>query len=307
MMRNIAIMVLVIGGVLLAACGGKRLDHPETAPVKVETDGNLPLPSVPDSLTTPEERAAFVAAHFWDGMDWHDRRLSLDTAFMEQNFANYLTILPYADDNARRRSVASLMKSASADREAHAFLAWVAEHYLADPNSPMRSEDVYMIFLEEFVKSSLFDEAKRTRYEYQLERTLKNRPGSTAADFAMTDRDGKRLTLLKAAAQKEGTLVLFYDPECEHCKEILGEIAGWRFPDELQVLAIDVTGDAERFERTKGNYPVGWRVAFATDPIEDDDLYAFPALPSIYLLDGEGRVILKDAPVSAIASSIRME
>lgn len=307
-MNKLTVIILVLVVLLPAACADRKRSSTAEALPGIETaDGQLPLPAVPDSLTTPEQRAAFVSAHFWDAMDWQDHSLSLDTAFMEQNFANYLSILPYADEKARRRSVASLMQSAAADREAHAFLAWVAEHYLADPNSPMRSEDIYMVFLDEFAKSPIFDEAKKTRYRYQMERAMKNRPGSPAADFAMADRDGRRLTLLKAAAETEGTLVLFYDPECEHCKEILGEIAKWRFPDGIQVLAIDVTEDAARFERTKGNYPREWRVAFATDPIEDDDLYVFPALPSIYLLDGEGRVILKDAPVSAIASSIRKE
>lgn len=305
-MKNIAIMIVVLAGLLLAACGGQKSGIAEAMPSEI-ADGQLPLPVVPDSLTTPEERANFVSAHFWDAMNWQDRQLTLDTAFMEQNFANYLSILPYADEAARHRSVASLLQSAAADKEAHAFLAWVAEHYLEDPNSPMRSEDIYMVFLDEFVKSPLFDEAKKTRYEYQMERAKKNRPGTTAADFAMTDRDGKRLTLLKAAAEKEGTLVLFYDPECEHCKEILGEIANWQLPDQLQVLAIDVTEDAVRFERTKGNYPQGWRVAFATDAIEDDDLYDFPALPSIYLLDGEGRVILKDTSLRTLASAFGAE
>lgn len=307
-MKKIAIMIVAVAGLLIAACGGRtKSGIAEAMPATQLADGQLPLPVVPDSLTTPEERANFVSAHFWDAMNWQDRQLTLDTAFMEQNFANYLSILPYADEAAQRRSVASLLQSASADMEAHAFLAWVAEHYLEDPNSPMRSEDIYIVFLDEFVKSPLFDEAKKTRYEYQMERAMKNRPGAPAADFAMTDRDGKQLRLLKAAAEKEGTLVLFYDPECEHCKEILGEIANWQFPDQMQVLAIDVTGDAPRFERTKGNYPQGWRVAFATDPIEDDDLYSFPALPSIYLLDGEGRVILKDTSLRTLASAFGAE
>lgn len=293
---------------LLAACGNRQKSGIAEAMTAAEfADGQLPLPVVPDSLTTPEERANFVSAHFWDAMNWKDRQLTLDTAFMEQNFANYLSILPYADEAAQRRSVASLLQSASADKQAHAFLAWVAEHYLEDPNSPMRSEDIYMVFLDEFIKSPLFDEAKKTRYEYQMERAMKNRPGTVAADFAMTDRDGKRLRLLKAAAEREGTLLLFYDPECEHCKEILGEIANWQFSDQMQVLAIDVTGDAVRFERTKGNYPQGWRVAFATDAIEDDDLYDFPALPSIYLLDSEGRVILKDTSLRTLASAFGAE
>ncbi len=296
-------MILAIAAAVgFGACGGsvsKPAMSEEEVTALLEA-GDLPVPEVPESLVSPQDRAEFVALHFWDAMDWQQHALSLDTVFVEQNFANYLGILPYANPDGREKAVALLLQSAASDKEAYTYLASVAERYLADPNSPMRSEDIYIIFLKEFLKSPMFGEEKKSKYEYQLGNAQKNRPGMLAADFAMRSREGKQLSLLQSAAGADYTLLLFYDPDCEHCKEILGNISEWEMPGGVQVMAVDVTGDAVRFERTKGNYPPAWEVAFATDPIEDAELYNFPALPSIYMLDRDGNVVLKDAGVQTL-------
>lgn len=56
----------------------------------------LPLPEVPALLTAPEERAAYVLEHFWDGMDFRDTLRSRDRLFMEQCFVNFLSLFPHA-------------------------------------------------------------------------------------------------------------------------------------------------------------------------------------------------------------------
>lgn len=288
-------------GLACCASGGKESDSSVSEEFIMNDSGGLPIPVVPDSLATAEKRAAFVTLHFWDAMDWSNHELSLDTAFMEQNFANYLGILPYADENGRKEAVASLLRGAQTNKDSYSYLASVAEHYLADPNSPMRSEEIYMLFLNEFLRSPNFSDDKKTKYHYQLQVAYKNRPGTEASDFRMHDCNGKSLSLKDFTSKAECTLLIFYDPDCEHCKEIMGEMREWKIPEGMKVLAVDVTGDAERFAKTKTGYPAEWEVAFATDPIEDEDLYVFPALPSLYLVDKDGKVILKDAAPHAIA------
>lgn len=290
----------------LACCtsGGKESDSSVSEEFIMNDSGGLPIPVVPDSLATAEERAAYMALHFWDAMDWSNHELSLDTAFMEQNFANYLGILPYADENGRKEAVAALLREAQTNKDSYSYLASVAEHYLADPNSPMRSEEIYMLFLNEFLRSPNFSDDKKTKYHYQLQVAYKNRPGTEASDFRMHNRNGKSLSLRDFASKAECTLLIFYDPDCEHCKEIMGEMREWKLPDEMQVLAVDVTGDADRFAKTQDSYTDKWEVAFATEPIEDEDLYVFPALPSLYLLDKNGKVILKDTAPHTIAHII---
>ena len=174
---------------------------------------DLSLPQVPDSLTDPGARASFLALHFWDAMDWKDRSRSLDTAFMEQSFANYLTVLPMADSLGRVNGVDALLHGASADSSAYAFLVSVVDKYLGDPNSPMRDEELYIPFLRAFGASSLLDGAEKARYASLLEDAMKNRPGSRAADFRLTDAAGRITTLHELAASAPRTVVLFYDPD----------------------------------------------------------------------------------------------
>ena len=93
------ISLYIVAAMTMASCSSSTSEraagshNSSKTPMPVE----LPLPAIPDSLTVPERRAAYVAMHFWDAMDWKDHARSLDTAFVEQNFANYLTVLPLAD------------------------------------------------------------------------------------------------------------------------------------------------------------------------------------------------------------------
>lgn len=305
------IVLALLGAMICVSCGhssgGEAARNDGIAPDEAADSLLLQMPAVPDSLRTVEGRAGFLAVHFWDAMDWKDRSRSLDTAFVEQNFANYLTVLPLADSLSRTKGVETLMKSAEADSAAYGFLGETAAKYLGDPNSPMRDEELYILFLRELTRSPLTDRAVKMRYDHHLEAAMKNRPGSRAADFRLADAEGRITTLHELAASAPRTVVLFYDPDCDHCKETVARLASVRVPEGVRIAAVDVMGDRERFEATKNKFPSGWRLAFALDPIEDRGLYVLPALPSLYLLNRSAQVLLKDAPIGAITQQLDVD
>jgi hypothetical protein len=264
------------------------------------------MPDVPDSLQSVEERAAYVVAHYWDAMDFTDRALSLDTAFIEQNFANFAAILPMSPPDEADRAVAALVSRAGADPKAFSLIASTAEKYLDDPNSPMRDEETYIHFLRHISEAPFLSDVERIRPRHRLADALKNRPGSQAADFGFVDRSGSSTTLMRELAPNPLNLLIFYDPDCSQCKEIMGRLSALALPQEVGIIAVDVEDDHDAWQRTKDSLPARWQVGFATTPVLDDGLYVLAASPTLYLLDSTGKVILKDPPVDqAIAALTR--
>lgn len=269
----------------------------------------LPLPQVPAELREPSARAAYIIEHFWDAMDFADRTRSLDDAFMEQTFSNFISVFPYADESARRRAAVRVMTAAQTDREAYMKLASVAEKYLWESDSPLKSEDFYIPFLEHITASGPADDYTLLRYRYQLEAARKNRPGSLAADFAYVDRNG-RSSMLRKTPAKGSLLMIFYDPECEHCQDVMsvlradsvlvrGVSEGW-----LTVLALYAGDDVVLWERSAGSLPAEWRVGRVTSDIMGTGRYVLRSLPTLYLLDSDKRVLLKEATPAELSSRL---
>lgn len=256
--------------------------------------------SVPhEERADPAEQLSYALSHFWDSVEFSDTTVSLDRDFMEQKFANYIALLPYFDSIQAQSSVAAMMTGASKDGEVYKMMCEIAEHYLDDPNSPMRSEELYVLFLRHIAESERCDEAQRERASHRLRQAAKNRRGSRCADFRIFDRRGVSTTLHEVIAA-DTTLVMFYDPDCSQCKELTGRLRESPSSSRFPILAVDVAGNRGLWDATKADLPENWRVAFALDPVDDEEIYVLPALPSFYLLAPDGTVLLKDISPSEL-------
>ena len=126
--------VLFVFSMLFLAGGRIGVVHAVSMEKMVITDTSvleeLPLPSVPSTLRTAPERAAYVLTHFWDSMDFRDMLHCRNKAFLEQNFVNFVSLFPHASQEACALAVKRLMKAAETDTVVYALLAEMAEIYL---------------------------------------------------------------------------------------------------------------------------------------------------------------------------------
>lgn len=265
----------------------------------------LPLPVIPDSLRTPQSRAAYLLVHFWDEMDFGDTLRSRHRPFIERNFVNFASLFPHAEKKTLVPAVRKLMQAAEADSIAYTLLAEVTEMYLYMADSPMRCEEYYIPFLEEFVRTPAFGEYDKARHAYLLEMAKKNRVGTLAADFTYFSRgDGRPATLHQLPG--EWLLLLFYDADCESCWRTMADIHGnarfrrWLHDKRLTVLAVYAEGDREVWERTKERVPEGWNAGFEAGDMYRKELYVMPSMPTVYLLDKEKKVVLKETSVETL-------
>ena len=75
------------------------------------------MPEVPSSLTKPAERADYLLTRFWDGIDFSGKDSCVrDTAFMEQSFVDFLSVMPHASsDSVRDMAVGNMLSRAASD------------------------------------------------------------------------------------------------------------------------------------------------------------------------------------------------
>lgn len=255
----------------------------------------FPLPSVPDSLVTTESRANYLALHYWDNIDFNDSTIIGNEDISEQGFSNFISIMPYVTQ--KEVAFAEFVSKISLKPDVQDYFMAVAKKYLAESQSPVFNEELYITMLQSLLSSDMLDSARRAKYSVILDTEMKNRVGEVATDFEFMLRDGGRGRLSEINAKY--ILVFFSDPDCDRCNLVKAQIdasAVVRIKlllGDLALLSVCVEGDTDAWKRIKT--PDEWIDACDEKcAIYDQELYDIPGLPSFYLLDSSHRVILRD-------------
>lgn len=255
----------------------------------------FPLPSVPDSLVTAESRANYLALHYWDNIDFNDSTIIGNEDISEQGFSNFISIMPYVTQ--KEVAFAEFISKISLKPDVQDYFMAVAKKYLAESQSPVFNDELYIMILQSLLSSDMLDSARRAKYSVILNAEMKNRVGEVATDFEFMLHDGERGRLSEINAKY--ILVFFSDPDCDRCNSVKAQIdasAVVRIKlllGDLALLSACVEGDTDAWKRIKT--PDEWIDACDEKcAIYDQELYDIPGLPSFYLLDSSHRVILRD-------------
>lgn len=302
---------LFLAALLLAAlsCGPKKKS---SAPVVLTRD--FPRAEVPMMITQPQERLAWLGQHFWDRFTAPDSLYYCDSLTvngvpkdeLEKQVGVFATLLQEMPLPEGKRSMERLYEQLEAFQQArpqgNVFPQTVAlvSHYLYDPNSPVRSEELYLPFVSRLATSALIDPDYRHGYAWDARMCELNRIGTPAADFVFVDTAGKRRSLYGIKAER--ILLIFGNPDCHACKEIQETFT--QYPElttrieagSLKVVDIYIDEDIELWRARMNAYPASWINGY--DPsysIRTDLIYNVRAVPSLYLLDAKKTVLLKDA------------
>ena len=295
--------------VLLAAAGcGQKNAEQFTA---------LPFPDItlPMMIQTQQEAADYYAGHIWDNLADPERKYPSDSLLVsgvkredvEQKYANWLSILDMVDMKTSEKAIRKLYDMALAcekkDSTSNLFETFeeLADKYMYDPNSPMRNEEYYLHYAECLSLYEGFSREEKDKYAKRAAGCALNRLGQKAADFRFADSKGKIRTLHDI--ESPYTLLFFSNPGCDACLNIINMLKDEPKVSEmiadgiLSVLNIYIDEDLQGWMDYMPVYPDEWYNGFDPDfVIRNDELYSVRAIPSLYLLDKEKRVILKDAP-----------
>jgi hypothetical protein len=289
---SIYIIVLVV----LMAGSCKGTPKQQAQPAK-----QFSLPAIPMMIVDPQTRANYMAGQYWDNFDFNDTTYINKPDITEQAFVDYIDVLRYTEFTVMISSVNLLVERALVNEDMLTYFMDLFEKYLYDPNSPMRNEEIYIAALEYIIDSPQIDEINKIRPRFQFEQLNKNRPGQIALDFVYTLANGKRERLHQI--KSDFLIIFFNNPGCQACMSIQHGLENspviLRMQEigKLKIFAMYVDQEIDEWQKYRSAIPIHWINGYdASFAIRDEQLYDLRAIPNLYLLDKDKRVILKDAP-----------
>lgn len=262
------------------------------------------LPTIPQSITQPEQRANFLALHYWDNLDMANQEV-VESESTQVAFADFIALLPHTTE--RGKAFAELWRVSYPHRDAFYYMLELAELYLYDVSSPQRNEEFYIEALEAIVNDTNISDMDKHAATSQLNILKKNRIGERATDFVFVDKQGAEHTL--SEYQTDYVLLLFASADCDECKRLKQNIDAntrlWMMlrRGSLSIIAITITDDESKWMATTApeRWVEGWD---KSQTIESQQIYDLKTKPRLYLLDKEHNIVLKNTTPAQIEEYI---
>ena len=279
---------------------------------------SFPTVTVPSVYSGHDEIADYVLTHFWDGYfdssnHWLTDSLHMagvDRKEMVGQISSYVAILENSPLEDARRSISGLMDKLEAYHDTDSLLyekmTAMLSSCLYDPNSDLRDEDIYCPVAMRLASSPYTPDNMRGAYAYDASMCALNARGTKAEDFDFVDADGRPGSLY--GIDTEYTALIFVNPGCHACGEVVTPfsselVMGLISSGRLTVLGMYIDEEVDKWLEGRDELPAHWLNAY--DPsgiIRTDVTYSVRAIPSIYILDRDKTVMMKDAvPQRAIA------
>ena len=263
------------------------------------------LPAIPPMLNTPELRADFLVKHYWDNVNFADTNYIHHPDITEQAWADYCDLLNHVPLSAAQEAIKATIARTETERKVFDYITGLADKYLYDPNSPLRNEEFYIPVLEAMISSPVLTETEKIRPRARIELAYKNRVDTKASDFTYTLESGAQSTLYKIKSFY--TVLFINNPGCHACtanievlksSPVINELIQKK---QLAVLALYPDEELDEWRRHRNEFPKEWINGYDQSlAIRTQSLYDLKAIPTLYLLDANKKVLLKDATVQAI-------
>lgn len=303
--------------VLLIGCGGSGKakanqdnDTKRDSVAMLAYNLEFPFVEVPEIITDQQAAVDYMVEHYWDRFDFDD------TAFIESDALNngmamfVMTILNSSSRDVAGTGIDRMLRGALKNSDMYYTIYDGMEYFLGYPNSELRNNEVYILFLETMLGIEELGPEERVAPEESLRMAKLNRVDTKANNFYYTDESGKEYDMYGINA--EYLVVYFYNLGCPTCGEVSAALTDVltqnamikELSDNGRLKILMVYPPIDKSE----NALADWRAHKSEVPafkciinsydkraeLYDGDKYDLAALPSLYLLDKNKNVVLRD-------------
>ena len=263
----------------------------------------------------------YYKAHYWDGITFMDGRIIRTPFFLPKLERYYREVMPQSPDSLIKDIDYKLLLARNDEVLFRFMLNWLTDEYI-NPKY-MGQDKVFVHLFEKYHSKGLSPWLNEKQMETITRRAymqMLNLVGEKAADLNMLDSTGKTRNLY--GVNSDYTVVVFWDPNCGHCKEELPRIdsvyrATWK-ADKVKIYAVLTEDHKKEWVNYIKKHELGdWIHVYQPKEIEDAEvaankpsfrqLYDVIQTPTIYLLDKEKRIIGKKLTWSQINDLLAVE
>jgi thioredoxin-related protein len=216
----------------------------------------------------------------------------------EASLRTFVLGTPSLNENSALDSLDKILATASKDsmvfRQTVSFLS----EPFSSPNSSYRNQQLYAKILVAKINSNWYNEDEKELAKGKLTLSKQNNIGSAANDFKYTTPAGEEKSMYEIKANF--LLLYFNNPECEACKEMKEALSQSAIINqklktgELKVLSIYADADKKNWRSHLGDYPKQWLQGITDGTLYKSKVYDLRAIPTMYLMDKDKKVLLKD-------------
>jgi len=256
----------------------------------------------------------YYKAHYWDGITFMDDRIVRTPFFIPKLERYYREVIPQQPDSIINDLDYKLLLARSAPEMYKFLLNWSTDEYI-NPKY-MGQDAVFVHLFEKYHSKGLtpwLNEKQMETISRRAYMQMANLIGEKAADLDMVDSTNKPISLY--SVKSPFTVVIFWDPNCGHCKEEMPHIdsiynASWK-KEGVKIYAVLTEDHKKEWVNYIKDHKLGdWIHVYETKQMAEEvskskkpsyrQLYDVIMTPTIYLLDSEKRIIGKKLTWSQI-------
>ena len=264
--------------------------------IVAQETGSFTYPKIPDNITSKDAKIEYVILNYWDNFNYD----SLSTSQAEQVFIDFISILDKIDSKFYNDAFFAMCLNMMESAEVMDFMIDCSQKYLYEKGSPNRNHQMLSALIQTVFNSTELDSNQKETAQKMLTNCNRNSFNSVAPDFKFETVTGKIDNLYNNTS--DYTLIFFFDPLCQSClvmgeeiykSEIINE-----FAKNMNVSLLYITpyiDDMEKLNTYFIDLPEGWILGFnPEEKIIREKLYFWEYIPSLYLIDSNKKIILKD-------------
>lgn len=249
----------------------------------------------------------YYRQHYWDDISFADERL-VRTPFFESKLDRFFKDLVVPQADSIIKEVDNMLLQARTSKEMFQFLMVKFVQQYVNPEY-MGQDAVFVHLFEKYIntgQTAFFTDNYREFLNKRAYSLMANLIGKPAAQLNMVDSSGKSVSLYGISAPY--TVVVFWDPTCGHCKEIVPKVdsiykAKWEKMN-IRIFSVKTDGTREEWLKFIHDHDLkNWVHVYQTpEQLEKEkqaglpnfrQLYDVYSTPMLYLLDKDKKILAK--------------